>query len=265
MPADAAHVTGIVNDTGMRIMTSLTGKVALVTGGSRGIGAGIVKSLATAGADVGFTYKTNHAASCGVFAELQQLGRRCVAVQADSSDAGKLAAAVDGVARELGGLDIFVSSAGALVFKPIDAFTLKDFEEIVALDLRAAFVGAKAALAHLPEGGRIIVISSNIADYAALPTTAFYAMVKAGLDGLCKGMARDLGPRGITVNSVHPGPIDTDANPENGQYSADLKRLMATPRFGKPQDVGALVAFLASPQAGFVSGTVHHVDNGFTA
>ena len=89
------------------------------------------------------------------------------------------------------------------------------------------------------EGGRIIVISSNIADDAALPTTAFYAMVKAGLDGLCKGMARDLGPRGITVNSVHPGPIDTDANPENGQYSADLKRLMATPRFGKPQDVGA--------------------------
>jgi 3-oxoacyl-[acyl-carrier protein] reductase len=255
----------VVNDTGARIMTTLTGKVALVTGGSRGIGAGIVKSLAMAGADVGFTYKTNQTAARNVCEDVKQLGRRCVAVQADSSDADKLARTVDGIARELGRLDIFVSSAGALVFKPIDAFTLQDFDEIVALDLRAAFVGAKAALAHLPEGGRIIVISSNIADYAALPTTAFYAMVKAGLDGLCKGMARDLGPHGITVNSVHPGPIDTDANPENGQYSADLKRLMATPRFGKPHDVGALVAFLASPQAGFVSGTVHHVDNGFTA
>jgi NAD(P)-dependent dehydrogenase (short-subunit alcohol dehydrogenase family) len=114
-------------------------------------------------------------------------------------------------------------------------------------------------------GGRIIFISSNIADYAALPTTSFYAMVKSGLDGLCKGMARDLGPKGITVNSVHPGPISTDANPENGQYSEDLKRLMVTPRYGTPADVGALVAFLASPQSSFISGSIHHVDNGFTA
>jgi 3-oxoacyl-[acyl-carrier protein] reductase len=246
-------------------MTKLTGKKAMVTGGSRGIGAGIVKALAIEGADVGFTYKTNNGAARQVAEEMKALGRSCVSVKADSADAALLEQAVDRIARELGGLDIFVSSAGALIFKPIHEFTLQDFEDIVALDLRAAFVGAKAALSHLPTGGRIIVISSNIADYAALPTTAFYAMVKAGLDGLCKGMARDLGPRGITVNSVHPGPINTDANPENGQYSGDLKRLMATPRFGKPDDVGALVAFLASPQAGFISGTIHHVDNGFTA
>jgi 3-oxoacyl-[acyl-carrier protein] reductase len=142
---------------------------------------------------------------------------------------------------------------------------LEDFDHIVSLDLRAAFIGSKAALSHLKEGGRIIFISSNIADYAALPTTGFYAMVEAGLDGLCKGMARDLGPRGITVNSVHPGPINTDANPEDGQYSEALKKLMASPRFGTPADVGALVAFLASPEAGFVSGSIHHVDNGFTA
>jgi 3-oxoacyl-[acyl-carrier protein] reductase len=243
----------------------LAGKKAMVTGGSRGIGAGIVTTLAAEGADVGFTYKTNRDAAHVVCGELERLGRRCVAVKADSADAPALAQTVDHIASALGGLDIFVSSAGALLFKPIDEFTLEDFEDIVALDLRAAFVGAKAALAHLPRGGRIIVISSNIADYAALPTTAFYAMVKAGLDGLCKGMARDLGPRGITVNSVHPGPINTDANPEDGEYSDALKKLMATPRFGKPEDVGALVAFLASPQAGFVSGTVHHVDNGFTA
>jgi 3-oxoacyl-[acyl-carrier protein] reductase len=248
-----------------RIMTKLIGKKAMVTGGSRGIGAGIVKALAREGAAVGFTYKTNDDAARRVTEEVKDLGRSCLSLKADSSDTALLGQAVDRIARELGGLDIFVSSAGALIFKPIDEFTVQDFEDIVALDLRAAFVGVKAALSHLPQGGRIVVISSNIADYAALPTTAFYAMVKAGLDGLCKGMARDLGPRGITVNSVHPGPIDTDANPANGQYSADLKRLMATPRFGRPEDVGELVAFLASPQAGFISGTVHHVDNGFTA
>jgi 3-oxoacyl-[acyl-carrier protein] reductase len=197
--------------------------------------------------------------------QIESLGRRCVNVRADSSDANALSAAVDNIAEALGALDIFVSSAGALLFKPIDQLTLQDFEEIVALDLRAAFVGSKAALQHLPEGGRIIFISSNIADYAALPTTAFYSMVKSGLDGLCKGMARDLGGRNITVNSVHPGPIDTDANREDGEYSKDLKRLMASPRYGRPEDVGAVVAFLASDEAHFITGATHNVDNGFTA
>lgn len=246
-------------------MSRLAGKKAMVTGGSRGIGAGIVRVLAAEGAEVGFTYLSNEGAAQATRKAVEGLGRRCVNFKADSADPRALAQAVDDIANRLGGLDIFVSSAGALLFKPIDEFTLQEFEAIVALDLRAAFVGVKAALSHLQEGGRIIVISSNIADYAALPTTAFYAMVKAGLDGLCKGMARDLGPRGITVNSVHPGPIDTEANPQDGQYSESLKKLMATPRYGRPEDVGALVAFLASPQAGFMSGTVHHVDNGFTA
>jgi 3-oxoacyl-[acyl-carrier protein] reductase len=243
----------------------LTGKKALVTGGSRGIGAGIVKRLAEDGADVGFTYLERHDAASAVSKEVEALGRRVFALKADSADPDELTGAVDEAAEALDGLDIFVSGAGALLFKPIDEFTVEEFDQIVSLDLRAAFVGSKAALSHLGDGGRIVFISSNIADYAALPTTSFYAMVKSGLDGLCKGMARDLGPRGITVNSVHPGPIDTDANPDGGQYSDALKKLMATPRFGSPADVGALVAFLASPDAGFVSGSIHHVDNGFTA
>jgi 3-oxoacyl-[acyl-carrier protein] reductase len=246
-------------------MGKLNGLKAMVTGGSRGIGAGIVKKLTEEGADVGFTFKSNKDAASKVAAEVERLGRRSLAVKADSADPDALAAAVGKVAEALGGLDIFVSSAGALLFKPVDEFTLDDFHEIVALDLRAAFVGSKAALPHMAKGGRIIFISSNIADYAALPATSFYAMVKSGLDGLCKGMARDLGPRGITVNSVHPGPIATDANPPDGQYSKPLKSLMATPRFGKPEDVGALVAFLAGPEAQFVSGSIHNVDNGFTA
>jgi 3-oxoacyl-[acyl-carrier protein] reductase len=246
-------------------MSRLAGKKALVTGGSRGIGAGIVKRLAEEGADVGVTYRSNDEAASRVSDEVRKLGRQVKAVKADSAKPKELSRAVDDIARALGGLDIFVSSAGALLFKPIEAFTLDDFDEIVSLDLKAAFVGSKAALSHLKEGGRIVFISSNIADYAALPTTAFYAMVKSGLDGLCKGMARDLGPRGITVNSVHPGPINTNANPEDGQYGEALKALMATPRFGTPADVGALVAFLASPDAGFVTGSIHRIDNGFTA
>lgn len=246
-------------------MSTLSGKKALVTGGSRGIGAGIVRKLADDGADVAFTYKSDEASAAGLAREIEKSGRLAKAMQADSTRTDRLSAAVDNAADFLGGLDIFVSSAGALVFKPTDEFTVEDFDKIVSLDLRAAYVGSKAALRHLQEGGRIVFISSNIADYAALPTTAFYAMVKSGLDGLCKGMARDLGPRGITVNSVHPGPIDTDANPADGPYSEDLKRLMATPRYGTPADVGALVGFLASPEAGFVTGSIHHVDNGFTA
>lgn len=246
-------------------MFDLSNKKAMVTGGSRGIGSGIVRRLAEAGADVGFTYMNQREAASRVAKSAERLGVRALPVQADSSDARQLSQAVDEVAAGLGGLDIYVSSAGAPLFKPIEALTLDDFEKIVALDLRAAFVGSKAALAHLPAGGRIIFISSNIADYAALPTTAFYAMVKSGLDGLCKGMARDLGAKGITVNSVHPGPINTDANSEGGRHSADLKRLMATPHFGTPADVGAMVAFLASPEAAFISGSIHHVDNGFTA
>lgn len=246
-------------------MPTLTDKKALVTGGSRGIGAGIVRKLAEQGADVAFTYKSNSEAATAVAKDVETSGRRVLAIEADSSVPDRLTGAVALAADFLGGIDIFVSSAGALLFRSIDEFTLEDFDEIVALDLRAAFVGSKAALHHMGEGGRVIFISSNIADYAALPTTGFYAMVKSGLDGLCKGMARDLGPRGVTVNSVHPGPIDTDANPQDGEYSEQLKRLMATPRYGTPADVGALVAFLASPDAGFINGSIHHVDNGFTA
>jgi 3-oxoacyl-[acyl-carrier protein] reductase len=246
-------------------MPQLAGKKAIVTGGSRGVGAGIVRCLAAEGADVGFTYVSRQDAADCITEELRSTGRKALAVRADSSEPQELTDAVDHIAGHLGGLDIFVSSAGALMFKAIDEFSVDDFDSIVALDLRAAFVGSKAALAHLKEGGRIIFISSNIADYAALPTTGFYSMVKSGLDGLCKGMARDLGPKGITVNTVHPGPIGTDANPQDGPYSADLKRLMATPRLGRPEDVGGLVVYLASSRANFATGSAFVIDNGFTA
>ncbi|HEV7765751.1 MAG TPA: SDR family oxidoreductase [Thermoanaerobaculia bacterium] len=246
-------------------MAELKGKKAFVTGGSRGIGAAIVRRLARDHADVAFTYHERKDAADEVAADVKRLGRKTLAIRADSGDPGALSDAVARAAKEFGQIDIFVSSAGVLVFKPIDEFTIEDFDRVVAVDLRAAFVGSKAALAYMGEGGRIIFIASNIADYAALPTTGFYAMVKSGLDGLCKGMARDLGPRGITVNTVHPGPIATDANPEDGQYGDDLKRFMATPKFGTGDDVAGLVAYLVSSDASFANGAAYKIDNGFTA
>jgi 3-oxoacyl-[acyl-carrier protein] reductase len=246
-------------------MTQLTDRTAFVTGGSRGIGAGIVRKLAAAGAHVAFTYRERADAADQVARDVREVGRKVVTLKADSAEPRALVGAIDQAGQTLGRIDIFVSSAGALLFKPIDQLSLADFEHLVAVDLRAAFVGAKAVLPHMRSGGRIIFISSNIADYAALPMTALYSMVKAGLDGLMKGLARDLGPKGITVNTVHPGPIATDSNPPDGPYSKALKGLMATPRYGTPADVGGLVAYLASEEASFISGSAHRVDNGFTA
>jgi 3-oxoacyl-[acyl-carrier protein] reductase len=246
-------------------MAHLQDKRAFVTGGSRGIGAGIVKKLAAAGADVAFSYRERRDAADDVASAVRNLGRIALGVKADSGNPRELKAAVDQVAKEFGRIDIFVSSAGVLLFKPFEEFSFEDFEHIVAIDLRAAFVGCKAVLPYMRRGGRIIFISSNIADRAALPMTSLYAMAKSGLDGLMKGMARDLGPKGITVNAVHPGPIATDANPSDGEYSESLKALMATPTFGTPADVGGLVAYLASDEASFISGAEHRIDNGFTA
>jgi 3-oxoacyl-[acyl-carrier protein] reductase len=239
-------------------------KRAFVTGGSRGIGAAIVRRLAQQ-ADVAFTFRERRDAADRLVGEIEKSGGRAFALKADSGDPGALNGAIETAARELGRIDIFVSSAGTLLFKPIEELSLQDFEHIVGVDLRAAFVGSKAVLPHMGRGGRIVFISSNIADYAALPTTALYAMVKRGLDGLCRGMARDLAPRGITVNTVHPGPIHTEANPEDGKYSEQLKNFMSAPRFGRPEDVAGMVAYLASDEAQFASGAAYKIDNTFTA
>lgn len=248
-----------------KVPERLAGKVAVVTGGSRGIGAAIVRRLAQEKAEVAFTYLKEKDAANAVKADIEAEGSRVLALRANSGNAGELTGVIDKIAKEFGRIDFLVNSAGALLFKLIDEFTLDDFDRIVAVDLKAAFVASRAALKHMKEGGRIVFISSNIADFAALPTTSFYSMVKSGLDGLAKGMARDLGPRGITVNTVHPGPINTDANPENGKYGDQLRAFMATPKFGTGEDVAAMVAFLVSPEARFATGAAFVIDNGFTA
>src|SRR5207237_1058790 len=202
-------------------MSCLSGKVALVTGGSRGIGAGIVKRLARENADVAFTFLKENKAADSVVEEASVNGNRVIAIQADSGSARELMDAVEKVAKEFGRIDILVSSAGAFLFKPVDEVSDEEFDHMVAVDLKAAFIASRSALKHMRDGGRIVFVSSNIADFAAWATTSIYSMVKAGLDGLAKGMARDLGPRGITVNTVHPGPIKTDGNPEDSPYAKD--------------------------------------------
>ncbi len=243
----------------------LTGKRALVTGGSRGIGAAIVRRLARDGADVALTYVSKPDASEAVVAEVRALGVRALAVRADSADPAALAAGVEQAAQELGGIDILVHNAGVLTMAPIEQFDLGDFDRAVAVNLRAVVVATQVALRTMPSGGRIITIGSCNAERMPFAGGAVYAMTKAGIVGLVKGMARDLGPRTITVNNVQPGPIDTDMNPADGAFADTLRAMMALPRYGKGDEVAAMVAYLAGPDAGFVTGASLTIDGGFTA
>jgi 3-oxoacyl-[acyl-carrier protein] reductase len=245
--------------------SSLKGKRAIVTGGSRGIGAAIVKRLAHEGADVALTYVSAPQRAEEVVAEARKLGVRATAIAADSANADAVRSAVERAAREFGGLDILVNNAGIAVMAPLEDFKLADFDRVLAINVRAVFVAAQAAAKAMSTGGRIITIGSCNADRMPFAGGAPYAMSKAALVGLVKGLARDLGPRGITVNNVQPGPVDTDMNPAEGEFAESLKSQMALPRYGTSEEIAALVAYLAGPEAGFVTGASFTIDGGFTA
>jgi 3-oxoacyl-[acyl-carrier protein] reductase len=245
--------------------STLKGKRALVTGGSRGIGAAIVKRLARDGADVAFTYVSKPDQADATVKAAQALGAKAVAIRADSSDAKAVAAAVERTVAELGGLDLLVNNAGVALMAPVDDFRLEDFDRTFAINVRSAFVATQAAVKHMKSGGRIVNIGSCNADRMPFAGGAAYAMSKAALVGLAKGLARDLGPRGITVNNVQPGPVDTDMNPADGKFADTLKKLMALPRYGSGEEVASLVAWLCGPEAGFVTGASLTIDGGFTA
>ena len=242
----------------------LDGKVALVTGGGRGIGAATAVRLARDGADVALTYLRDKQRAEEVAHEITMLGRRAIAVPADSADPAAVVAAVDRAAAELGRLDILVNNAGAFLLGPVEQLGLAEFEQSIAVNVRAPFVAAQAALRHLTGGGRIISIGSNVAERAVFPGFTLYALSKTALTGLTKALARELGPRAITVNLVNPGPTDTDLNPADGPNADAINALTALGHYAEPADVAAAVAFLAGPDARYVTGATINVDGGFT-
>ena len=244
---------------------NLNGKVAFINGGSRGIGAATARRLASEGATVAIGFSASAIAAEALVAEIEARGGKAVAIKADASDPVALTRAIDSVADRFGRLDILVNSAGVLLLGPVDQFSLDDFDKTVAVNVRGVFVASKAAAAHMMEGGRIINIGSTNAERMPFAGGAVYAMSKSALTGLVKGMARDLGPRGITVNNVSPGPIDTDMNPASTDFASALHGLMALPRHGKADEVAGMVAYLASAESAFVTGADLLIDGGFAA
>lgn len=243
----------------------LTGKVALVTGGSRGIGAAIAKRLANDGAAVAITYTSAPQKAEEVVHEIEASGGKAIAIQADSGDVAAVQQSIATTVERLGGLDILVNNAGIATIATIDQFSLADFDRLVAVNIRAVFVASQEAAKHMKDGGRIITIGSVNADRMPFAGGSVYAMTKAAVAGLTKGLARDLGPRGITVNNVQPGPVDTDLNPATGPFADSLKGLMALPRYGSSEEVAAMVSYLAGPEAAFVTGASLTIDGGFGA
>lgn len=245
--------------------SKLDGKIAFVTGASRGIGAAIAIRLAREGADVAFTYARSVDDARAVATEIEATGhQQALPLQADSDDPAALSAAVKRAVEELGGLDILVNNAGILIFRPIPELTVEDFDRIVAVNVRAVFVAVQAAAQHLKKGGRIITIGSCNAERVPMQNAGLYAMSKSALVGLTKGFARDLGPQGITVNLVQPGPIATDMNPPDGPQAEIKRNWLAIPEYGSADDVAAMVAYLAGPEAHFVTGTALTIDGGYT-
>jgi len=246
-------------------MKRLQAKKALVTGGSRGIGAAIVRRLAAEGADVAFTYASNAERAEATRKAAAAEGVKVLAIQADSGDSAAVADAVGKVTKELGQIDILVNNAGVLVLAPFTDLPLEEFDRTIAVNLRAVFVTSQLVARQMHEGGRIIHVGSCNAERMPFVGGSVYAMSKAGLVGLTKGMARDLGPRGITVNNIQPGPIDTDMNPADGEFASALLQLMALPRYGSGDEIGGLVAYLASTEAAYITGASLTIDGGFTA
>lgn len=243
---------------------ALDNKVALVTGGGRGIGAAVALRLAHDGADVALTFLRDQRRADDVVARINAAGRRAIAIPADNADPAAMTAAVDRVASELGRLDILVNNAGAFLLGPLEQLSLEDFEQTMAVNVRAPFVASRAAVSHMPAGGRIINIGSNIAERTVFPGFTLYATSKTALIGMTKALGRELGPKAITVNLVNPGPTDTDLNPADGPNAAAINGFTAVGHYAAPADVAAAVTFLASSDGRYITGATVNVDGGFT-
>jgi 3-oxoacyl-[acyl-carrier protein] reductase len=243
----------------------LTNRRALVTGASRGIGASIAKVLAAEGADVAITYEKSAERAAEVVQAIKAQGRRAVAIQADSADPRAIQSSIDKTVAELGGLDILVNNAGILRVAELKDISLEDIDAILNVNVRGPIVASKSALPHLNKGGRIITIGSFFADRVPSPAVGVYAASKSALVAFTKGLARELGPKEITVNLVQPGSIDTDMNPAHGPFGDTLRQLTASGRYGAVEDIANAVAFLASAKAQYITGSALTIDGGAIA
>ncbi|WP_037858818.1 SDR family NAD(P)-dependent oxidoreductase [Streptomyces sp. NRRL S-340] len=249
----------------MTSQQNLEGKTALVTGGSRGIGAATALRLAREGADVALTYVNGKEAAEDVAREIRRLGRRAVTLRADAADPQEASDVVGRAAGELDALDVLVNNAGVGLLGPVESLTLADADRVLAVNVRAVFLACRAAAVRMREGGRIITIGTCMTQRVPGPGGTLYATGKSALIGLTKALARELGPRGITANIVHPGPIDTDMNPADGPYAPGQAALTALGRFGTPDEVASMVAYLAGGDAAYVTGAEFAVDGGHAA
>jgi 3-oxoacyl-[acyl-carrier protein] reductase len=243
----------------------LAGKVAVVTGGSRGIGAAIAKRLAAEGATVGITYAKGADAAASVVKAIEAAGGKALAIQADAADAGAVKAAIEKTVAKFGRLDVLVNNAGTAIPKPFEEATLEELDHVVDLNLRGVFIATQAALKHIGEGGRIINIGSCVGERNFTPGLAAYAATKGAVKMFTQGLAREVGTRGITVNNVQPGPIDTDLNPAAGDWAAPQIANTALKRYGHVDEIAAMVAFVAGPEASYITGASLTVDGGTNA
>jgi 3-oxoacyl-[acyl-carrier protein] reductase len=246
-------------------MSALSGKAALVTGGSRGIGAAIALRLAKDGADVAITYSSSPERAQQVAAEIGKHGGKALAIQADAADQSAVRGAVQQAAKEFGKLDILVNNAGVLALGPIADFPAEDFEKALSVNVRSVFTAIQEALRHMPDGGRIITIGSVNSERMPFQGGSVYALTKGAVVSFTKGLARDLGPRSITVNNIQPGPVDTEANPASGPFADVMLGLMALKRYGHADEIAAMTAYLAGPEAGYITGASLLIDGGFAA
>jgi 3-oxoacyl-[acyl-carrier protein] reductase len=246
-------------------MSKLTNRVALVTGGSRGIGAAIAKRLAADGANVAITYTKGADAAASVVKEIERNGAKAIAIQADATDAAAVEAAVEKTVATLGQLDVLVNNAGTAIPKKFEETTLEEIDHMFSLNVRGALVATQAALKYMKNGGRIIMIGSCVGERNMTPGLAAYSATKGAIKMFTQGLSREVGDRGITVNNVQPGPIDTDLNPAAGDWAAPQKANTALNRYGTVDEVAALVAFVARPEASYITGANLTVDGGTNA
>jgi 3-oxoacyl-[acyl-carrier protein] reductase len=243
----------------------LEGRIALITGGSRGIGAAIAKRLAADGANVAITYTKGADAAASVVKEIERGGRKAIAIQADATDADAVEAAVERTVATFGRLDILVNNAGTAIPKTFEETTFDEMDRMIDINVRGTLAATQAALKYMRSGGRIIMIGSAAGERVVVPGLVAYSATKGAVKMFTQGLAREVGSRSITVNNVQPGPIDTDLNPASGDWAVPQKAATALDRYGHVDEVAALVAFVAGPESSYITGANLTVDGGMNA